>query len=125
MPIACVLASAVAMSGCGSSDDEKTTSATVQITAPADGSSVGKDRVTVRGTVSPSDASVQIVGQTAQVGNGVFTGSVPLPRQEHDRRRSERARRRSGHHHHHRHAPFWFRVPTNDSVGTATAGRFA
>jgi hypothetical protein len=38
------------------------------------------DRVTVRGTVTPSDATVQIVGQPAQVGNGVFTGSVALHR---------------------------------------------
>ena len=38
------------------------------------------DRVTVRGTVTPPDATVQIVGQPAQVGNGVFTGSVALHR---------------------------------------------
>ena len=52
----------------------------VQIAAPADGSSVRADRVTVRGTVTPPDAAVQIVGRTAQVGNGVFTASVPLRR---------------------------------------------
>jgi hypothetical protein len=52
----------------------------VQITSPADGSSMRADRVTVRGTVTPPDAAVQIVGRSAQVGNGVFTGSVPLKR---------------------------------------------
>jgi hypothetical protein len=30
------------------------------------------------GTVSPSDSSVQVLGQPAQVGNGVFSSSVPL-----------------------------------------------
>jgi Glucodextranase, domain B len=63
--------------GCGSS---KTASShlTIQVTTPQDGGSVRADRVTVRGTVTPSDAAVQILGQPAQVGNGVFTGSVPL-----------------------------------------------
>lgn len=77
-----VLAAAVVVSlgiGCGSS---KTASSkvTLQISAPQDGGSVRADRVTVRGTVTPSDATVQILGQPAQVGNGVFTGSVPLHR---------------------------------------------
>lgn len=68
---------------CGSSDKSAQTAPTsssvkVQVTAPVDGSSMRADRVTVRGTVAPSDATVQIVGQSAQVGNGVFTGSVAL-----------------------------------------------
>jgi glucodextranase-like protein len=53
---------------------------TVQITAPADGSSLQADRVTVRGTVDPPDADVQIIGKSAQVGNGIFTASVALKR---------------------------------------------
>jgi Glucodextranase, domain B len=70
---------------CGSSGKSAETapassSVKVQLTAPVDGSSMKADRVTVRGTVTPSDATVQIVGQPAQVGNGVFTGSVPLHR---------------------------------------------
>jgi hypothetical protein len=52
----------------------------LEITAPADGSSVRADRVAVRGTVTPSDATVQILGRSVQVGNGVFAGSVPLHR---------------------------------------------
>jgi hypothetical protein len=78
-----VLVAAVVVSlgigGCGSS---KTASSkvTLQISAPQDGGSVRVDRVTVRGTVTPSDAAVQILGQPAQVGNGVFTGSVALHR---------------------------------------------
>jgi Glucodextranase, domain B len=68
---------------CGGSDDGAETapansSIEVQITAPADGSSLRADRVTVRGTVTPPNAEVQIVGRQAQVGNGVFTASVAL-----------------------------------------------
>jgi hypothetical protein len=51
---------------------------TVRITAPADGSSLRGNRVTVRGAVTPPDAAVQVVGQPAQVGNGVFTRSIAL-----------------------------------------------
>ena len=69
------------MAACGGS---KTTAANasvkLEITAPADGSSVRADRVAVRGTVTPSDATVQILGRSVQVGNGVFAGSVPLHR---------------------------------------------
>ena len=78
--MSCVAGAALALSGCGSSDDEKSTTASVEVTAPKDGSSVRSDRITVRGTVTPGDASVQIVGQSAQVGNGVFTGSIALHR---------------------------------------------
>jgi hypothetical protein len=70
---------------CGGSGENAATapassSVKVQVTAPADGSSVRADRVTVRGTVNPPDATVQIIGQPAQVGNGVFTASVALHR---------------------------------------------
>ena len=69
------------ITACGGS---KTTGANasvkLEITAPADGSSVRADRVAVRGTVTPSDATVQILGRSVQVGNGVFAGSVPLHR---------------------------------------------
>ena len=71
----------VVIAGCGGS---KTTGANesvkLEITAPEDGSSVRADRVAVRGTVTPSDATVQILGRSVQVGNGVFAGSVPLHR---------------------------------------------
>jgi Glucodextranase, domain B len=64
----------------GSKSTAENSSVTLQVTAPADGSTVRADRVAVRGTVSPGDATVQIAGRTAQVGNGVFAGSVPLHR---------------------------------------------
>lgn len=69
------VASAAAFTGCG---EDESKSAQVQVTAPTDGAVVKSSRVTVRGTVSPPDATVQVLGQSAQVGNGVFTTSVPL-----------------------------------------------
>jgi hypothetical protein len=68
-----------ALPACGGAADEpKAEAVRVQVIAPPDGSSVGSERVTIRGTVSPADANVQILGNAVQVGNGVFTGSVPL-----------------------------------------------
>lgn len=85
MRAAAVLATALAavvLSACGSSSPTKTTAAgqnvSIRVTAPADGSRVDADRVAIRGTVTPGDATVQVLGQAAQVGNGVFTSSVPL-----------------------------------------------
>jgi hypothetical protein len=71
------VAVAASVSGCGSSND-KASAAHVQITAPVDGSDVRGNRVTVRGTVSPPDAAVQVLGQPAQVGNNLFSSSVAL-----------------------------------------------
>lgn len=72
------------IAGCGSSGGAKSTSTAtnvkVQISAPADGSTIRADRVAIRGTVNPPDATVQILGTPGQVGNGVFTGSVALHR---------------------------------------------
>jgi Glucodextranase, domain B len=70
-----------AATACGGSKSSGANPAvTLQITAPPDGSAVRADRATVRGTVAPGDATVQILGKVAQVGNGVFAGSVALHR---------------------------------------------
>lgn len=61
-------------SGCGSS----TPSAHLRVLTPADGSSTSADRMTVRGTITPENAAVEVAGQSAQVNAGVFTTSVPL-----------------------------------------------
>jgi Glucodextranase, domain B len=76
---AAVVAISLLVASCGSSKIASS-SVSVQISSPQDGGSVQADRVTVRGTVTPADAAVQILGQPAQVGNGVFTRSVPLHR---------------------------------------------
>jgi Glucodextranase, domain B len=71
------VAVAASVAGCGSSSGNSS-GAHVQVTAPVDGSVVGSNRITVRGTVSPADAAVQVLGQPAQVGNNVFSSSVSL-----------------------------------------------
>src|SRR5437763_1465742 len=68
----------IALTGCGSSGSTAAKPITVHVVAPADGSTTTANRVTVRGTVTPSNASIQVVGQEAQVGEGVFEASVPL-----------------------------------------------
>jgi hypothetical protein len=71
----------LALGGCGSSSPKSSASSSavsIRIVAPADGVRTSADRTAVRGTVIPSDATVQVQGQTAQVGNGVFTASVAL-----------------------------------------------
>jgi heat shock protein HslJ len=75
---------ALALSGCGSTTTTTTTSAenasavTVALTSPTSGSVIAADQVIVRGTVSPANATVQVQGQPAAVGNGVFTGTATL-----------------------------------------------
>lgn len=74
------VAVAITAAGCGSST---ATSAdphivTVVVTSPTSGSVIAADNVTVRGTVTPTNATVQIQGQPAAVGNGVFTGTATL-----------------------------------------------
>src|SRR5882757_6062191 len=71
-----------AVGGCGSTVS-KTASSTarvvsVVVTSPTDGSVNAADHVTVRGTVAPANAIVQIQGEPAAVGNGVFTGTAAL-----------------------------------------------
>ncbi len=74
---------AIPMIGCGSATTTSTNTADsgavlVTVMSPTSGSVMAASTVTVRGTVSPSDAVVQIQGHAAAVGNGVFTGSAAL-----------------------------------------------
>jgi hypothetical protein len=76
-------AAAVAVTGCGSAATPRTSSVgagivSVAVTSPTGGSVIAANNVTVRGTVSPPNAVVQIQGQPAAVGNGVFTGTATL-----------------------------------------------
>ena len=75
--VAAGLMLATGVTGCGSSSN-KGTPAHVEVTAPVDGSAVRAGRITVRGTVSPSNAAVRVLGQSAQVDNNVFSSSVSL-----------------------------------------------
>lgn len=50
----------------------------VVVTSPTSGSVIAANTVIVRGTVTPSSASVQIQGKPAAVGDGVFEGTASL-----------------------------------------------
>jgi hypothetical protein len=71
----------LAFAGCGSTTTTTTTTGgevSVAVTSPTSGSVIAGTSVTVRGTVSPPTASVQVQGKPAAVGNGVFTGNAEL-----------------------------------------------
>lgn len=70
-----------ALSGCGATtttNSADSNAVTVTVTSPTSGSVIAANTVTVRGTVTPTNAVVQIQGQPAVVGNGVFTGTATL-----------------------------------------------
>jgi hypothetical protein len=74
---------AMAFVGCGSSTTTSTSTVasgvvTVVVISPTSGSVIAGTSVVVRGTVTPANATVQIQGQPAAVGNGVFTGTASL-----------------------------------------------
>jgi Glucodextranase, domain B len=84
--VAVAAALAVAVAGCGSTTTTTTTTTsaagsgavTIVVTSPTSGSVIAAENVTIRGTVNPPNAVVQIQGQPAAVGNGVFTGTATL-----------------------------------------------
>lgn len=81
--VALCAATVAALSVFGASSAANTTPqspepVTVTVTSPTNGSVIGSDQVTVRGTVTPADATVTIQSRPAAVGDGVFTGSTTL-----------------------------------------------
>jgi glucodextranase-like protein len=81
-----VVALAVGIVACGSTTTTttSTTSAagsgtvTVAVTSPTSGTVIAADSVTVRGTVDPPTATVEVQGKPAPVGNGVFLATANL-----------------------------------------------
>ncbi len=74
---------AVSVVGCGGTTATSVSTvvkgqAVVQVTSPASGTVINANSVTIRGTVSPPSATVQVDGSPAAVGNGVFTGTANL-----------------------------------------------
>jgi heat shock protein HslJ len=70
---------AFAVTGCGSTNSSAGSgTVTVVVTSPTGGGVIAADNVTVRGTVNPPNATVQVQGRPAAVGNGVFTGTATL-----------------------------------------------
>jgi hypothetical protein len=86
LPVLVMLSFVAPGLGCASDEPASTTAAApkieIQINAPENGITTRAARITIRGTVAPPDAQVQILGRSAQVGNGVFVGSVALHRGE-------------------------------------------
>jgi len=70
------------LSACGGGTTTTTTSTggevSVIVTSPTSGSVIAGNSVTVRGTVSPPTATVQVQGKPAAVGDGVFTAAGEL-----------------------------------------------
>lgn len=69
--------------GCGTATNHATNAPQPQdvrltLTTPTTGLRTSADRIAVRGTVSPPNATVQIQGRPAAVGNGVFTGTATV-----------------------------------------------
>ncbi len=74
--------SALVLAACGGTTTTSTTTTggevSVIVTSPTSGSVIAGNSVTVRGTVSPPAATVQVQGHPAAVGNGVFTAAAEL-----------------------------------------------
>jgi len=73
--------SALGLAACGGTTTTTTTTGgevSVVVTSPTSGSVIAGNSVTVRGTVSPPAATVQVQGHPAAVGNGVFTAAAEL-----------------------------------------------
>jgi hypothetical protein len=79
--MACGLLLVASLVACGSTTTTTTTSGgevSVVVTSPTSNSVIAGNSVTVRGTVSPPTASVQVQGKPAAVGNGIFTAAAEL-----------------------------------------------
>ena len=77
---ALALLAVLALAGCGGADRPPPDPPAVRLTveAPADVSTSKEDSVEVRGRVSPSRASVEVLGKRAPVANGSFSATVGL-----------------------------------------------
>lgn len=72
-------ACALLMTGCGGGKPAAATAPVrLQITSPADQGAVRDGRVEIRGTVSPSGATVRVRGAEADVSGGAWTAQVSL-----------------------------------------------
>jgi Glucodextranase, domain B/PASTA domain len=80
-PLALLLTTGLLLAGCGGSEPQRTGATprvSLRLVTPDDGGMQREDRVQVRGTVSPADATVKVAGEDADVQGGEFTAEVPL-----------------------------------------------
>jgi hypothetical protein len=74
-----LLAAGLALGACGETPRPATEPRVkLKLDAPDNGGSVLAERVAVRGTVTPGDASVRVAGEEAEVSDGTFIAQVGL-----------------------------------------------
>ena len=74
-----LLAAGLALSACGETPRPATQPrVTLKLSAPDDGGTTRDERIEIRGTVTPGDASVRIAGNDAEVSGGEFAAEVEL-----------------------------------------------
>ncbi len=74
-----LLTAGLVLSACGETPRPTTQPrVTLKLSAPDDGGSTRDERVQIRGTVSPGDASVRVGGEDAEVSGGEFLAEVEL-----------------------------------------------
>src|SRR5687767_12159511 len=81
MRLALLLATGLLLAGCGAGEPQRTGATprvSLKLVTPDDGGMQREDRVEVRGTVSPADATVKVAGEEADVQGGEFMAEVPL-----------------------------------------------
>jgi hypothetical protein len=77
--LALLLATGLLVAACGEAPKPAANArVTVKLNLPDDGGMTRDDRVLVRGTVTPADASVRVGGEDAEVDAGEFSREVPL-----------------------------------------------
>jgi len=77
--LALILTAGLLLSACGETPKAATDArVTLKLSVPDDGGTVRDERVIVRGTVSPADATVAVGGEDADVDGGEFSREVPL-----------------------------------------------
>ena len=74
-----LLAAGLVLSACGETPRPATQPrVTLKLSAPDDGGTTRDERIEIRGTVTPGDASVRVAGQDAEVSGGEFSAEVEL-----------------------------------------------
>ncbi|MDA0182968.1 PASTA domain-containing protein [Solirubrobacter phytolaccae] len=77
--LALILTAGLLVSACGEAPKPAANArVTLKLSLPDDGGMVRDERVVVRGTVSPADASVRVGGEDAEVDGGEFSKEVAL-----------------------------------------------
>jgi hypothetical protein len=75
-----LVAAGLVLSACGDTPRPATQPrVTLKLAAPDDGGTTRDERVEIRGTVSPGDATVRVGGEHAEVSGGEFVARRSIP----------------------------------------------